>query len=660
MTKQDAQDLLDSMLTPSDATKKKSTKSNALSEHESEQLLQIVMDYKEDDKNYDYKADLAKVAHIMHRFNNQAKLVNGKKIPMHPQEMPFLVKQVLFFIAFSCVKDQYKGEDKKQKPLATQQEIIDILRGYGVIISNNFFSRMKVTPIQYAKHKYFLQPVMPINYQGQKHNELGVAVQNLVYQAGKYDVFVDVFGGSGAASVAVPRNKDADYVYNEKNISVYNLFKVMTDKKLYKDLIIELERLQSCLRGDSPDIYTVNFDQCINQYFTRPNKKNASAEFIIINENPLEWFAGYQDIVAFMKRLELYLQNQDPQSILKLNNGKVDSVQNILIKIYPSNKNLYMSFLENYKLISTILNENKVILWIFDDLEGVYYNDKKIKLNLKQKAFTQYAFYKYYAYYETLSLNNSNRVTYAVGEIFRRSLVTHGAVGISAILLMPSPQIKNGKSKAWKKFLQKDFRSDIEEIHKILRGTLCKNLDFKDVFKMYKVGGTEKRHKAYNTPLFYTDSPYLGTVGYAKKKHGVSGFGKTEMKALLNELKNSGGKFIFSCRALKATKEPPKDVIDPHFTALLDSDLLLYTTVYEFFLKEYCDKGKEIYVLAIEKGGSLKELIEKSQIAEIMITNYRIHSFSNEKYKNVSFKVYKFEELYEMIAMKYWKGEIIP
>ena len=85
---------------------------------------------------------------------------------------------------------------------------------------------------------------MVTNYMGQKHGELSVAIKNLVYQAGKYDIFCDIFGGSGAALLSVDRRKNTGYVYNELNRNVRNLFEVLADDSKHLELIEELETLQ--------------------------------------------------------------------------------------------------------------------------------------------------------------------------------------------------------------------------------------------------------------------------------------------------------------------------------------------------------------------------------------------------------------------------------
>lgn len=58
--------------------------------------------------------------------------------------------------------------------------------------------------------KKYTQPELPANYKGNKCGELAVAIRNLVYQDGKYDIFCDVFGGSGGASIRLKRWKEMD------------------------------------------------------------------------------------------------------------------------------------------------------------------------------------------------------------------------------------------------------------------------------------------------------------------------------------------------------------------------------------------------------------------------------------------------------------------
>ncbi len=46
------------------------------------------------------------------------------------------------------------------------------------------------------------------------------------------------------------RRKEAEYVYNELNRGIHNLFVVLVDDKLHKELIEELELLQKDIRRE--------------------------------------------------------------------------------------------------------------------------------------------------------------------------------------------------------------------------------------------------------------------------------------------------------------------------------------------------------------------------------------------------------------------------
>ena len=93
-----------------------------------------------------------------------------------------------------------------------QREVIDYLKAKGISISNNFISRQEFSPLKYLAMYNYDIPESIINYSGQKKGYLGVAIKNLVYQAGKYDTFCDIFGGSGAASLAVNKVDGTKYI----------------------------------------------------------------------------------------------------------------------------------------------------------------------------------------------------------------------------------------------------------------------------------------------------------------------------------------------------------------------------------------------------------------------------------------------------------------
>ena len=122
------------------------------------------------------------------------------------------------------------------------------------------------------------------------------------------------------------------------------------------------------------------------------------------------------------------------------------------------------------------------------------------------------------------------------------------------------------------------------------------------------------------------------------------------MISLINALVDSGDKFIFSCRAVYGSVNGTKTSLE-----LIDKNGEINKYVFQTFLDHYA-KGQKFYVLAIEKAKkgvqSLKDLIKGNLITEVMLTNYEIEIFSDDKSKKVSYTKYEFEDFIKAI-MKY-------
>lgn len=184
----------------------------------------IVYECDQQGKNYNVQLAFATLVPILKRYTKQGK------------EFPFLFKQVIFYLTVHCLK--YKKDLDW-----TQAGVLAFLDGAGVSLSHNFFTRLGRTPTMYLRD--IPEPFM--SYKGQKNGILGAAIRNLVWQAGDYDVFYDLFGGSGAATLAVDKLSKKCYVYNELNKSVYNLMCIVKDEQLHKTVIKNLERLHEYL-----------------------------------------------------------------------------------------------------------------------------------------------------------------------------------------------------------------------------------------------------------------------------------------------------------------------------------------------------------------------------------------------------------------------------
>lgn len=191
-----------------------------LSEQETINLYQIFCDCMDEGEAYNVQEAFTGIALSYGKYFKKGKT------------LPFLLKQVIFCLAVHCLK---YGK-------MNQNEIVDCLKANGVSISHYYFSRAWFVPADYRLSYKSDIPAPPVEYMGQKKGELGAAIRNLVYQAKEYDTFIDLFGGSGAATAAVMHLKDKKYIYNEVNPSVFNLFYYLV--KDYKPLLEGIKVLQ--------------------------------------------------------------------------------------------------------------------------------------------------------------------------------------------------------------------------------------------------------------------------------------------------------------------------------------------------------------------------------------------------------------------------------
>ena len=681
MTFEDAQKLLDNMLPRFGEYKRNTDADGELTASEKDVLLNIVIDFKNDSGQYDYRSALDSIKDILDsRFrvspNSKITKENGGIIYSNPPAVPFLVKQVIFFIAVSCIEN----EDIEY----TQTDICKHLN-----LSHNFFGKLGRTPKEYVDMQIHTQPDRIINYNGHKDEELGIAIKNLVYQAGIHDYFVDIFGGTGAASTAVNHRDNVQYVYNDKDKLMYNLFKVIADNELYIELIEAIKLLQEDLRGDGEWLTNVNFDAEIGRFCSNPDEN----EKLIRYEYPNEIKYNDEDIVKYMQQIYDCLNLRNKDYIFTLEDGTNITVADLTSKIFFNTKtneeDAKRSFKCNYKIIRDIGDKYSIYLNGYtQDINGNVIAECSFT---KEKKLQQYRFYKYFAYFDNLVTSydkvsiqsiQKDRVLYAVAVVFRYCSVVRGEPNVLSILRMRNDShSRDNKIGNPTGFLEKDYQSLITAIHNSVKGTRCENEDYLEVINRYKSHGKQNA----KSPLFYSDSPYVATKGYRIP------FADTEIVKLIKALIDSGDKFIFSCRAVKSSDdETDKDknkideANDKIFRYVFGSFLAapeIYVDViddkqdYKKF-KEYKEKilngeepdinedkkkeyYKKLYVLSIGNKKELEDAIKTNKIAEIMITNFEIASFEANikkkkgktvKEQEVKFQAYTFEEFLEVLC----------
>lgn len=637
MTFNDAKNLLDSMLPRFKEYMRNINADNKLTDSDKNVLLTIIIDFERMSEKYDYNSALDYIKHILdsgYRASPSSKKItkNGGIIYPNPPAVPFLIKQVIFFIAVSCIV--YKIN-------CTETEICKRLN-----LTHNFFGKLGRTPKEYVGMRRHTQPDQIINYKGQKNKEWGIAIKNLVYQAGAHDYFIDIFGGTGAASTAVNRRNNVRYVYNDKDKLMYNLFNVIADNKLHKRLVKEINKLKDDLYFGQPYLNQVNFDDEIDKFYNSRKGERLQRETDIKEYTPHKY--QFKNGADYLEKLIAHLKKQDDNYYVIYLQKKY-SKKALLNKL--ETKDLDQSLKKNWEIV--LLCSNLWHAWEFMTLRDI--NGESCWM--LHKLDVQYRFYKYYAHFsnitKNISINNDNeKLVYAVACIFINSLTTNGNTNASSILRMNVSCAEDVKpSVDYMSFLGDnyynrydprksiDFEAVIKDMHKFIKGIQCENDDYKVVIDKYK-----SQNNIAKKPLFYSDSPYIATTGYEESFNGDN------IVELIKALVDSGDKFIFSCRAVYGSSNGSKTDKD-----LIDKNGQINHYVFNTFLDYYAN-GQKFYVLVIEsekKGAkSLKDLIKNNLTAEIMITNFEIKSFIDEGYKKVSFTVYEFDEFIKTI-MKY-------
>ncbi|MFW5630878.1 MAG: hypothetical protein ACOCNB_08865 [Acetivibrio ethanolgignens] len=648
MTTQQVREYLNEILPQTKKYNKSIKADSKLSNKEIDKLCQFVSDFDSLEEQFDWRSEISNITSIACRLQTKETVKADNKagsIPKTPDAMPFLIRQVLFYLGVAC--SFYE--------LAPQAEILKVLKENGLNLSHNFYSRMRVT--DYVNMQKYKQPKMLFPYLGQKHNELGVAVKNLVYQAGDYNLFIDVFGGSCAASLAFPRRNNSVYIYNDLDDGLCNLFDIISDDEDYTTLIEYIRCLQEDLRGERTEWNPFDFDfqAEAQKFYINRNGRDTDKELRIVSDLDAEVSneADIDLIIGFMSKLyDIVSKNEAYSNFMK----EVFGEWRISENPYP----LVMSYFTNYSKIISFIKDNYIPL----DVDSITYVDGESgKENLgmfeHQARANQLRYYEWYAICDNVLNDKSgykiDKVFLGAATIFMMQFVTRGDAGLSSILRIykDSAELlndKNGEAKEWIKFLNTDYEYIISELHSKLKKndkllakrrsasdslrkletrTIIENLD---CFKLLN------KYKGKKKVLIYSDSPYIAT-----KQYKAGDFSSEDMKHLLELLLETKSKFIFSCRACKSNDKGKATA------EVLEGNQVILDTVFGNFSKIF--KTKKLYVLSIATGKGFWEIVKNNGVAEIMITNYEIYDFIDNWYKTTSYKVYKYDDFLDMLKI---------
>ena len=188
--------------------------------------------------------EFVSISNINKYVNKGTKDNKGKVPPNMPKKkyLPLIIRQVLYwiYIYFNMTSNKISAP-----------KVLEYMKGKGISLSHNFFSEQDKSANDYLNLVTFKTPEFLINYMGQKKDENGTAhaIRHLAHQAGEYDMFIDCFGGSGAASMSINHHKNTCYIYNELDSIVYKLFKTLVNEDGHRKLIDKLNLVQDIIVG---------------------------------------------------------------------------------------------------------------------------------------------------------------------------------------------------------------------------------------------------------------------------------------------------------------------------------------------------------------------------------------------------------------------------
>lgn len=576
---------------------------------------------------------IIKVACCLRQINfhgMKPNLKNSKNI-VPRDKMPFLVKQVLWLICYKALRAGLK-----------QKDVFEEFEKYDIYVSHNFFSSLEQTPDYFLRCEKYLQPENPCKYMGQKKDELAVAIKNLVYQAGSHSYFVDIFGGSGSASVAVCRKRRVKYVYNELNNRVHNYVEMIAGQN-YKDISEMLEKIQDDLK--MPELsprskLEFSFYNALDTYISAKETKGGFSVGVIDAERNIQQFGRgtYNFEISSVKDILHKLEKalQDKKRIFPNDDRIQDITEDAITKVSSilASTNIIQNFNAHVDELNRLYEENLIIIYDYPykvkmTPVPIGFPRKEITYEEYIKCISQYKALGYYAYFENMKnikrASKLQQVDCAVGEIFLKYMAIHGKEGSTAILDYIKQHYSHNAKNNIGSFIKEDFERRVKEFHDALSGTIVENMDF---------GGIIKKYAPENT-LFYSDSPYIATSDYDDEVGGVSKFSRDDMKNLIKGLMQGGktsgqkatkkaskpNKFIFSMRAVKSGEEINGSGKDAKIVSGNQE-------ICQYVYKEFAAYKKSLYVIVIyERGKDLCDLIQKSKSVEIMITNFEIVSF---------------------------------
>ena len=419
-------------------------------------------------------------------------------------------------------------------------------------------------------------PDVIIPYAGKKNGRYGYMIKSLVEQVPDYGVFIDAFGGSGAATMNIEPLKGCRYIindYDKVNVNYYIVLATRPDafikgSKYVQDHVKKYGNKNNLPREEDYD----DFDRAVwNYYEYGENKRIVRA---IHKAQLKQTIQGKIDVgVSFdgntprkLKDVDLddtYFTNDDYSDdyaeipwgdidgydLLKFVNERYEDangeeitfetlVNNFEFKRYLLEYLLDENNQAKYQGIERIGSITKTLKAIYDhsgeekEVINPETNKKEIIGNSPQIKYVKGLWYMYDEMLANFRKETPKETKYhkqanvevAIGFFFRHCFMANGI----------NEEITGVGNVNLKKYLKVDFDKLIPYHERI---KYCEIMNEQGQY-LSGNGGLNK-----DNAVFYFDPPYSATSGYEIY------FGEKEMSALISGFAKIKGKFIYSCVA---------------------------------------------------------------------------------------------------------------
>ena len=209
-------------------------------------------------------------------------------------KIPTLLKVLWWYMSFQAQKIELNfGErvlEGKRGMAIGDQTILNFLNDaiekvLGFKLAKKTFTEFAVSPSRYLGAVTYNQIKLPYTYAGAKTDEWGYPINYLSRIVKEYDIFLDLFGGGGYATLAVNPLTNVEYYINEITFLNTVYYQVLTDESLYLQFKDLLGVLVKAVEGD-PDAI---------QYFVNKGINGLSTDDSV--QNMREIYSYYMDLI---------------------------------------------------------------------------------------------------------------------------------------------------------------------------------------------------------------------------------------------------------------------------------------------------------------------------------------------------------------------------